>query len=264
MSERRVQDGAGGARRVRRPEPLPALVRGRGPVVLFLHGFALHPRTYAGVVDALAAHGTIVMPALFRQKTRWSYDRVLQLITERLDTLEPGPVSVIGHSFGGGVALGLAARHPGRVGHLALVDSLGLTARWDLAREAFVGTRFRRLAHREATREFVQSCRHAPLAVMTAGWWAFRADKRDEIDAVRQAGTKADVVWGVDDSLLSPAKGADFAARLGARFTGVAWAGHTVEHDWPYRHPELFARTMTELGLVRPEPEAVAGGGEPR
>jgi pimeloyl-ACP methyl ester carboxylesterase len=44
-----------------------------------------------------------------------------------LDEAAPGEaVTVVGHSFGGGVAISLAQRHPARVGALVLVGSVGV------------------------------------------------------------------------------------------------------------------------------------------
>jgi pimeloyl-ACP methyl ester carboxylesterase len=162
-------------------------------------------------------------------------------------------VTVVGHSFGGGVALSWTAAHPDRVDALALVDSLGLSARWDLALDALVGTRFLRLATWPAMRDFSRSLRRSPVAVARAGWWAFSSEKDDEIDAVRRNGVRTEVVWGADDSLLPPSRGRAFAERLGARFTAVAgeiYGIEVVEHDWPLVAPDLFVTTLERLGVV--------------
>lgn len=44
-----------------------------------------------------------------------------------------GPVDVIAHSFGGRIAIGLAARHPQRIGRLVLIGSAGLRPRRSLS-----------------------------------------------------------------------------------------------------------------------------------
>jgi len=226
------------------------VVTGSGPLVLFLHGFALHPDTYRATRVRLAADATVVMPALFRLDGRWSYERVLGLVMDGLKPFGSEPLTVIGHSFGGGLALGIAARHPGRVHRLVLVDSLGLTGRWDLARDACLDTRFLRMVSSRAVRDFIGSWWHSPSTVARAGWWAFSSDKNDEVRAVRNAGTASSVVWAADDSLLPVAKGRAFARRLGAAFHAVAGPGQVLEHDWPYRQPDLFAATLTSLGIL--------------
>jgi len=225
-------------------------VTGNGPPVVFLHGFALHPDTYRATRVRLAAQATVVTPALFRLDGRWSYERVLGLVIDGLQPFGSAQLTVIGHSFGGGLALGIAARHPGRVRRLVLVDSLGLTSRWDLARDACLDTRFLRMVSARAVRDFVGSWWHSPSTVARAGWWAFSCDKDDEVRAVREAGVATSVVWAADDSLLPVAQGRAFARRLGASFHAVAGAGRLLEHDWVYRHPDLFVATLAKLGLL--------------
>ena len=58
------------------------------------------------------------------------------------------------------------------------------------------------------------------------------------------------VVWAAGDSLLPVAKGRAFARRLGASFHAVALPGQLLEHDWVYRHPDLFVATLAKLGIL--------------
>lgn len=104
----------------------------RGTVVL-IHGASANAADpMAGVGDALAARGFRVI-AFDRPGHGWS-DRLdaatpaaqAARIAEALAALDPGPVTVLGHSWGGAVALALALDHPERVSALALVAPVAL------------------------------------------------------------------------------------------------------------------------------------------
>jgi pimeloyl-ACP methyl ester carboxylesterase len=246
----------------RRRDYLPVVVRGSGPPVLLCHGFGMAPRAYAGVTSRLEHRVTLFLPSLFRTSGRWENARVLAGLTTAVDRRGYDRITVIGHSFGGGVALSWAAQHPARIERLVLVDSLGLSASWQLARDAMVGTHFVRMATWPAMREFSRSLRVSPVAVARAGWWAFSCDKGHEIEAIGAAGIPTEVIWGADDSLLPTSRGRAFAERLGANFTVVEGGsvgddgrdrrggGTVVEHDWPLVEPDLFVTTLVRLGVV--------------
>ena len=53
-----------------------------------------------------------------------------------LDRLGLETVTMIGHSFGGGIELGFASAFPGRVEELVFSDTLAVSHEWGLADEA--------------------------------------------------------------------------------------------------------------------------------
>ena len=61
---------------------------------------------------------------------------MLDAFTASLDRLGVDKVTLIGHSFGGGIELGFAARFPGRVVELVFSDTLAVSRQWGLADEA--------------------------------------------------------------------------------------------------------------------------------
>ncbi len=231
---------------------LPLSVRGSGPAVVLCPGFGLAPTTYQALIDLIDDRVTVVVPALLRTNGGWSYDRVLVELAKGLADLGAERPTLIGHSFGGGIALGYAARWPQEVERLVLIDSIGLSGRWALAREALVGTRVDRLVTWPAVRDFLGTVRHSPPSLARAGWWAYAVDKEDEVVSIQEAGLRTDVVWAADDSVLGPAWGHDFSRRIGARFTVVDSTDGALEHGWIYRRPGLFVRTMDRLGVLPP------------
>lgn len=108
-------------------------VSGEGRPVLFLHGWGLGHRTYSRPLATLAQRGCRVYtpslpgfggsaPLPASRRTLAGYADWAGSFLEALDTNE-API-VIGHSFGGGVAVGLAHRRPDAVRHLVLVNSV--------------------------------------------------------------------------------------------------------------------------------------------
>lgn len=127
--------------------------RGAGNPVVFLHGFAtsghlwgdvvpLMPPGYRLVVLDLLGHGRSDRPLDRPVDIRGHAERVVQL----LDQLGIHRACIVGHGIGGGIAQSLAIRHPSRVSHLCLIDSVAFD-RWPtiearLARSTLWFTRF--------------------------------------------------------------------------------------------------------------------------
>jgi pimeloyl-ACP methyl ester carboxylesterase len=107
------------------------LRRGAVRPVLVLHAEAL---LYAGapVVDLLAAHAEVIAPTHpgFGHSARPDdFDTVYDLVHLYLDLLEhlpPGPVTLMGLSFGGWLAAEIAAARSRRVERLILVGAVGI------------------------------------------------------------------------------------------------------------------------------------------
>jgi pimeloyl-ACP methyl ester carboxylesterase len=232
--------------------PLPATVLGDGPPILFCPGFAMTSRVYHRTLTALAERSQLIVPDLLGVPGRWRYRTVQAALATLLDEVGVDRVSVIAHSFGGGIALGFAARQPARVVELVFSDSLGVTARWRLAASALSGLpMYWRLATPGAIRDFTHSAVHHPARLGRAGWWAFRADMSDEVAAVRRAGIACHVLWAQRDVMLRRRDGMRFAAQLHASFDVVhGWDRHgPTDHDWVFRHPELFVAALDRLNL---------------
>ncbi|HJW68448.1 MAG TPA: alpha/beta hydrolase [Candidatus Binatia bacterium] len=127
------------------PLRLRCLVWGRDgdPTALLVHGNGGHAHWWTPLVPALVPGWRLVVPDLRGHgESEWP-----QVPAYRLDdfaddlavihrTLAPGPTALVGHSMGGRIALGYAARNPAEVRGLALLDSrLGdvdpaLAVRW--------------------------------------------------------------------------------------------------------------------------------------
>lgn len=241
------------------PKPLRRIDKGRGPAILLLHGFAMQPRTYDKLACLLRDRGArVIIPALFELPGgHWSFDYALDCIEATLDACGVERATLIGHSFGGGLELGLGCRCPERVVEYVFSDTLGVNEEFGLAAEALrhpLG--IARMATRLAASSFAQSFGTHPVQLAEAGWWAFHSDRTDEIDAVRRSGAPVHVLWGDHDSILSRDDGEEFAKRLGADFhTACSPPGYgPIDHDWMFDDPELFVTCLEHLGL-----EALAG-----
>lgn len=98
-----------------------------GPAVLVLHGAASNlEEAHLALAETFAGERVIWLdrPGLGwseRAAGPWSPEREAKLIARLLETLEVGPVTVIGHSWGGAIALRLAMDYPDRVDSVVLI-----------------------------------------------------------------------------------------------------------------------------------------------
>ncbi len=104
---------------------------GEGEPVVLLHGFGASTYSWRKVMPALAASHRVVAIDLNgfgytqRPASRASYTREAQakLVLGTMDALGIDRAHIFGHSYGGGITLYLASRHPERFRTMVLVDS---------------------------------------------------------------------------------------------------------------------------------------------
>ncbi len=95
------------------------------PPVVALHGLTGYGRRWAGLAEHLPDH-RILAPDLLGHGASswappWSYDAHLDALDSVVAEVD-SPFTVVGHSFGGALAVRLAHRHPDRVRALVLLD----------------------------------------------------------------------------------------------------------------------------------------------
>jgi pimeloyl-ACP methyl ester carboxylesterase len=106
---------------------------GSGPdVVVLIHGMAGCAKTWDPVFDPLAAHCTVVAPDLLghgesdKPRGDYSLGAHANLVRDLMLALGHERATIVGQSFGGGVAMQLAYQHPDMCERLGLVSSGGL------------------------------------------------------------------------------------------------------------------------------------------
>lgn len=208
----------------------------------------MQPETYLPLARLLADRAQVLIPAIFELPGTWTYGRALAALDATLEEYGVERMSLLGHSFGGGLELGLAASHPELAADCAFGDTLGVKERFGLAEEAL-----RKpwgvvaMASRPAITAFLHSTLSHPVQLVEAGLWGFISDREPDIHRIVEAAIPCHVLWANRDSLLARSDGREFARQLHATFTVAA--GKNIDHDWMFDDPELFASHLDRLGL---------------
>jgi pimeloyl-ACP methyl ester carboxylesterase len=243
---------------------------GTGPALLFLHGWGLDHKAYKRALSRLVSAGLRVLapalpgfggtaalpPALadFTGYANWVAEFLRSVGVDK-------PALVMGHSFGGGVAIQFAHDHPDQVRGLVLVNSVGGSA-WTLR-----GTTLRSMAQRplwdwglhfpadllpvrQARRvlpvivaEALPNLMRDPRSFWMAAGLARRADLTAELAELRDRGLPVVVLWGQSDQLITRASFEDMCTTLGDPEI-VTVPGN---HSWLIADPDAFGEVMTNV-----------------
>ena len=108
-------------------------IAGSGPVVLILHGWGGSSDSWTAVQKTLAGKGfEIICPDLpgfgksLTPPNAWGLTDYMKWVADFIDFLGIKRVFLIGHSFGGRIAVKFASNYPERVVKLVLCDSAGI------------------------------------------------------------------------------------------------------------------------------------------
>jgi pimeloyl-ACP methyl ester carboxylesterase len=253
----------------------PALygIIGDGLPVVFAHGWALGQHSYKAVLHRLAEQGCrVVAPALpgfggtpDLPRAAFSlagYSAWLEEFVRAVDIDEK--VVIVGHSFGGGVAIRAAHDHPDLARSLVLVNSIGgsswkrgkvLTSiaerplwDWGLHLPSDVwpirhATRVLPVILEDALPNLVRN----PGSVVRVANLARRADLRPELEELKRRGLPVTVIWASRDGIIPKES-------FEAMCTAVGTPGTVVQgsHSWLLADPGQFVEVITnDLQVAR-------------
>ncbi|MCI4319067.1 MAG: alpha/beta hydrolase [Thermoplasmata archaeon] len=257
-------------------DPWPALVQGTGRPVVFLHGYPLSHAIWTALVPHLTAHCRTVLLDLpgYGLAAGWPVPTTLGGFADSVHaTLRKHlrePCVLVGHSFGGYIALELYRTHPELFSGLVLADTRS-EADTPEAREKRLAT-IRRL---EETRQPLDVEATARGLLAAATWASDGALPTVVREIVRSVGTRTViaslqaiagrpdltpvlptvrvptlVIWGDEDALIPADQSKSMVPRVpGATGVGIPGAGHLPCLE----KPELFSRATLEF-LTRLDP----------
>jgi pimeloyl-ACP methyl ester carboxylesterase len=256
---------------------------GSGPALLLLHGLGCDHTTWEPVLEALSRRYTVIAPDLLghgrsaKPRADYSVGGYANGMRDLLTYLGIDQVTVVGHSFGGGVAMQFAYQFPERTERLILVASGGLGPEVSPAIRAITTPGFHQVmglltlpgvrhvgkaglialsrSGVKATRDLIEvadiydsfkdphartAIRHVVRAVVDwRGQIVTMADRAYLTEEMPMA-----VIWGRDDRVI-PVRHASNAAALApeARVQVIPNAGHFPHKD----HPQRFAKLVHEF-----------------
>lgn len=245
---------------------------GEGPPVVFVHGWGLTAKAYAAALPGLARAGArVIAPALpgfgesdplpgeytWEKMARW-----MHLLLEHVGIDEP--LSLVGHSFGGGVATVTAHHAPEKVRALVLVNSVGGSVwkngkagersmadrpLWDWGlhfQKEWTQKTYRKVLPVVA-RDFVTNALSNFSALRRAGNLARSADLREELSELAAKGIPVTVLWGKQDQVVPEAAFLAMCDAAGAPGDILETAGHS----WLIADPEGFGEMITNSLSVK-------------
>jgi pimeloyl-ACP methyl ester carboxylesterase len=255
---------------------------GDGPPLVFLHGWGLSARSYARALPTIAASGArVIAPALpgFGRSAplegEYTFEKLARWVDQLLEHLGVDePVAIVGHSFGGAVAVATAWHHRERVRALVLVNSVGgsvwktggrrgpksLSDRpiWDWGLRLpseFTGRDYRKVLP-VVLRDLVGNAMSNPRSVWRAADLARTADLREELTQMAETGLPVSVLWGSEDNVVPEATFLALCDAAGAPGDIIEDAGHA----WLLADPEGFGELVTNsLTMQRTLAERTAG-----
>ncbi|WP_330179544.1 alpha/beta fold hydrolase [Nocardia sp. NBC_01503] len=257
------------------------LVGGTGPSVVLLHGFGLANRTYRAALEELVRRGVRVyaptMPGFggtaelpSSKFTMRGYAAWVAAFIRSVGITEP--VTLIGHSFGGGVAIMTAHDSPISVGRLVLVNSVGGSA-WVNGRGALVAMRKRPLwdwgLHLQAdvlplpelTRVLPVILRDGVPAALTHPRTFWRAatlvrtqDLTAELAELGRRGLSVTIIWSNEDNVI-PAAATHTLRTAHEEIRTITVDGR---HCWLLADPTRFGEVISEVLAFAPATDAAS------
>ncbi len=241
-------------------------VAGEGPTIVFLHGWLVGYRSYReGISLLLQAGYRVFAPALpgfggtaDLRRRHFSLAGYADWLESFLRTVRfESPALLVGHSFGGGVAIKTAERHPELASGLLLVNAIG-GGRWrregahqderpwwdwwvGMPGDLFPLDQSLRVLPRIAEEALPNLLRN-PRAIMRVAQMIRRTDLIRELRILGDRNLPVEAVWSERDNLVPRESHDAMCETLGIE--GQVLSG---SHSWLLAEPDLFARLVLDV-----------------
>ena len=257
----------------------------QGPVIAFCHGLFGQGRNWTQIAKGLSAdHRVLLLDMPNHGRSPWteSFDYLDLADSVAGELEEVGPVTLVGHSMGGKIAMCVALRHPELVERLAVVDVSPVA--YDSGRE-FVGyietmrgldltVLDRREQADEALREAVPNATVRSFLLQnlrrTADGWQWQlnldllGDSMSQLvgwpgDRLGDASYDGPVLWigGAGSDYVGDDHGAEMDRRFPRnRRVMVKGAGHWVHSEQPQVFLEVLRRFLATASAPQPRRRA--------
>ncbi len=218
---------------------------GKGPAILFFHGWPVNPHLYRSSLEKFSEKHTVYAPYLFDLQCG-SMREVARCVESMISKLKIKKASFVGVSFGGAVAALIAAEKPQLVSRLMLVNTAGFPRKtkalnmffhaiysWGLLamkkkvhialETIYLGILFLATLWKKKQRQFLSEVSNLELASV------FKKIKTETI-----------IVWSKSDMTFP----ISYAKVLQGMIKKSSCT--TVEgiHGWPQHQPETFAKVI--------------------
>jgi pimeloyl-ACP methyl ester carboxylesterase len=198
------------------PDPVP-----QKGVVLILHGWGGSSDSWTEIIKSLAEQGykvvAIDFPGFGKSLTPpkpWTINDYTNLVFDFTEKLEIKDFTILGHSFGGRVAVRFIVRHPEKVKNLILVDAAGIKAKLDFKTtliflasktgNALFSSKYTERFKDSAKSFFYKFLRHKDYvkADGTMKETMKLVLREDMLPDLSKINTKTFIIWGKEDKLV--------------------------------------------------------------
>ena len=196
-------------------------IAGQGPAILILHGWGGSSDSWLKVQEILAKAGFKVIcpdfPGFGKSKTpfeTWGAKEYANFVLNLTKILELQKFFLLGHSFGGRVAIKFSVLYPEKIKSLILCDSAGIKQKWGLGEKLifqisklgnaiFTPTPLKRFKDK-AKNLFYLFLRHRDYAKADGMMRKIlkKVITEDLLDDLPQIKTRTLIIWGESDKLV--------------------------------------------------------------
>ncbi len=231
---------------------------GKGPPVVFVHGFPLSRATWQKQIETLRSSHRVIAPDLRglgendAASGTTTMEQFADDIHALLQQLKTGPVVLVGHSMGGYIALAFARKFPDMLRGLVLVATkagadtpeaaAGRRATADKVKAGGANV----VVDAMAPKMLAASNQDQKMADQVRGFMApskpdsviaallGMAERPDSTSMLANIAVPTLVITGADDTVIPPAESEKLAAAIpGAQLKKISSAGHIVAFEQP-------------------------------
>jgi pimeloyl-ACP methyl ester carboxylesterase len=241
---------------------LPYYELGKGNDLLFLHGSIATARAYAVLLNFLAQHFHIIAPIHPGHGESLSIPRDWKLVDfvrfykDVLIELNFSPTILIGHSFGGTVALLLSVQHIGS--RVIAMDPPGLPFTFDITQygKALIAEGRRILRKRPDKERFLELTKAAGTLIQTAvrhpselSMFVSQGPRLDIYRELKKISVPVELFWGEKDEVVPLAIGQKMIQFIPTAHLTVL---RGYEHNYSVTYPEFTYKEIKKiLGIMQ-------------